>query len=41
MPKGEENDYFAYSVAMHDGTVVVGSKSGETHLFADAATSGN
>ena len=26
--EGEENDYFAYSVAVHTGTVVVGSKSG-------------
>jgi len=41
VPEGAGNDYFVYSVAVHDGTVVVGSKSGETRLFVDADAAGN
>ncbi|KAL9185634.1 hypothetical protein ACHAXT_003411 [Thalassiosira profunda] len=32
-PAGEQEDFFGYSTRIDDGTIVVGSKSGEMHVF--------
>ncbi|KAL7538515.1 hypothetical protein ACHAXR_009642 [Thalassiosira sp. AJA248-18] len=34
-PKGETEDFFGYSMGIYEGTIVVGSKSGEMHVFSD------
>ena len=33
-PEGESKDFFAFSTAIYNGTVVVGSISGETHVYS-------
>ena len=34
-PEGETEDYFAFSTGMYNGTVAVGSMSGEIHVYSD------